>query len=213
MPEKTDATGSAESPGTAAEERVVLLDGGHRPVGTADKRLVHGPRTPLHLAFSCYVFDPGGRLLVTRRALDKTAWPGVWTNSFCGHPGPGEPMEAALHRRAREELGISLEGVAVLLPEFAYRAADASGIVENEFCPVYRAATRDTPRAPSPPRWPNGSGSSGPTSRRWPGAPPGPSARGRPARSPSSPTDHSRPDRLPVGRVQVQPGSPNTGGG
>ncbi|GAA4925651.1 isopentenyl-diphosphate Delta-isomerase [Streptomonospora halophila] len=146
MPEKADATGTAESPGTAAEELVVLLDGGHRPVGTADKRLVHGPRTPLHLAFSCYVFDPGGRLLVTRRALDKTAWPGVWTNSFCGHPGPGEPMEEALHRRAREELGISLEGVAVLLPEFAYRAADASGIVENEFCPVYRAATRDTPR-------------------------------------------------------------------
>ncbi|MDT0302034.1 isopentenyl-diphosphate Delta-isomerase [Streptomonospora wellingtoniae] len=145
MQEKTDATGSAESPGPAAEERVVLLDGGHRPVGTADKRLVHGPRTPLHLAFSCYVFDPEGRLLVTRRALDKAAWPGVWTNSFCGHPGPGEPLEEALHRRAREELGISLEGVTVLLPEFAYCATDASGIVENEFCPVYRAATRDTP--------------------------------------------------------------------
>ncbi|MUL40289.1 isopentenyl-diphosphate Delta-isomerase [Streptomonospora sp. PA3] len=140
-----DTQGSGADP--PDRERVVLLDSGNRPAGTADKRLVHGPRTPLHLAFSCYVFDPAGRLLVTRRALGKTAWPGVWTNSFCGHPGPSEPLEEALHRRARQELGIEVEDVTVLLPEFAYRATDASGIVENEFCPVFRAATS---QAPSP---------------------------------------------------------------
>lgn len=143
-------TGSAEGADSPARERVVLLDSGNRPTGTADKRLVHGPHTPLHLAFSCYVFDPGGRLLVTRRSLDKAAWPGVWTNSFCGHPGPDEPMEQALRRRARQELGIGIEGVAVLLPEFAYRATDASGIVENEFCPVYRATTHDESPQPAP---------------------------------------------------------------
>ncbi|MFD0775615.1 isopentenyl-diphosphate Delta-isomerase [Streptomonospora algeriensis] len=142
--------GSTEGSDPPERERVVLLGSGNRPVGTADKRLVHGARTPLHLAFSCYVLDSSGRLLVTRRALGKAAWPGVWTNSFCGHPGPDEPMEEALHRRARQELGISLEDVAVLLPEFAYRATDASGIVENEFCPVYRATTRDTVPEPDP---------------------------------------------------------------
>lgn len=148
-----DTAGSADP---SAHERVVLLDeNGHHPVGTEDKRLVHGPDTPLHLAFSCYVFDAAGRLLVTRRALGKAAWPGVWTNSFCGHPGPGEPMEEALHRRARQELGVTVEDIAVLLPEFAYRAVDPSGIVENEVCPVYRAtaagtATGGTAVAPDP---------------------------------------------------------------
>ncbi|GAA4888671.1 isopentenyl-diphosphate Delta-isomerase [Streptomonospora salina] len=143
-------TGSAEGADPPTRERVVLLDSARRPTGTADKRLVHGQRTPLHLAFSCYVFDPDGRLLVTRRALDKAAWPGVWTNSFCGHPGPDEPMEQALHRRARQELGIAVQDVAAVLPEFSYRATDPSGIVENEFCPVYRAATRDTAPRPDP---------------------------------------------------------------
>ncbi|QBI53490.1 isopentenyl-diphosphate Delta-isomerase [Streptomonospora litoralis] len=143
MPPTTGSERAAES---VEPEQVVLLDGDHHPAGAADKRRVHGPDTPLHLAFSCYVFDPGGRLLVTRRALSKTAWPGVWTNSFCGHPAPGEPSEEALHRRAHQELGIAIGGVSVLLPDFAYRAVDASGVVENEFCPVYRATTEQTPR-------------------------------------------------------------------
>ncbi|CAN5281163.1 isopentenyl-diphosphate Delta-isomerase [soil metagenome] len=126
-----------------AQELVVLVDDNGAPIGTADKLSVHNTGTPLHLAFSCHVFDPEGRVLVTRRALGKLTWPGVWTNSFCGHPAPGEAMVHALARRAQRELGITLDSIEPVLPDFRYRAVDASGIVENEICPVYRAVTVD----------------------------------------------------------------------
>ncbi len=129
-------------------ESVVLLDADHQEIGSADKAEVHTSMTPLHLAFSCHVFDADGRVLVTRRSLAKKAWPGVWTNSVCGHPGPGEPRKDAVHRRAGFELGMELGVVEMVLPDFAYRAEDASGVVENEFCPVYfaRAASAPDPR-------------------------------------------------------------------
>ncbi len=123
----------------------MLLDARHEPIGTAAKSEVHTRTTPLHLAFSCHVFAPDGRVLVTRRSLAKQAWPGVWTNSVCGHPAPGEAGEEAVRRRARYELGLELGAVVEVLPEFAYRAEDASGIVENEFCPVHFALAAGEP--------------------------------------------------------------------
>lgn len=130
-------------------ELVSLLDDDGRAIGTADKNLVHTHDTPLHLAFSCHVFNSAGEVLVTRRALTKQTWPGVWTNSFCGHPAPGEDLDEAVRRRAAMELGITIQELAPVLPEFRYRAVDASGIVENEVCPVYRAVTVDAV-APNP---------------------------------------------------------------
>lgn len=127
-------------------EQVVLVASDGTAVGTASKALVHTLDTPLHLAFSCYLFDSSGRLLVTRRALGKVTWPGVWTNSFCGHPSPGEEPAAAVHRRVRQELGIPLRELQLVLPDFSYRAVDTTGIVENELCPVFTAVIDDDPR-------------------------------------------------------------------
>ena len=119
------------------DDLVVLLDEAGRPVGQAEREQIHGADTPLHLAFSCYLFDEAGRLLLTRRALTKRSWPGVWTNSCCGHPRPGESPAQAVARRVPDELGLSVRDLRLVLPDFRYRAVDASGVVENELCPVW----------------------------------------------------------------------------
>ncbi len=130
-------------------EVVVLLTEDGTPLGTHEKATVHTLDTPLHLAVSTHVFDAEGRILVTRRSLGKKAWPGVWTNSFCGHPAPGEAFEDAVTRRAARELGFTVRDIRPALPDFRYRAVDASGIVENEICPVYTALA-DSAVDPSP---------------------------------------------------------------
>lgn len=130
-------------------ELVVLLAEDGSPIGTAPKADVHTTDTALHLAFSCHVFNAAGEILVTRRALSKKTWPGVWTNSFCGHPGPGEDTVEAIIRRADDELGLSISSIQIALPDFRYRAVDASGIVENEICPVYTAIAEGEP-VPNP---------------------------------------------------------------
>lgn len=143
-----DASDRTPGPPSPPPEQVVLLDDERRPIGTADKSTVHGSRTPLHLAFSCYGFDAGGRLLLTRRARSKRTFPGVRTNTCCGHPAPGEDMEDAVRRRLADELGLRATGLRLVLPDFAYRAT-ADGVEENEVCPVYVCTLEGEP-APRP---------------------------------------------------------------
>ena len=142
----SDISPSALCAETAGLEQVVLLNEEGEAIGVADKRLVHHPATPLHLAFSCYVFNAAGDLLVTQRALDKLTFPGVWTNTACGHPAPGEGFLAGVRRRTHDELGIELQDLRVVLPRFRYQAVMASGVMENEICPVTTALTLDDPQ-------------------------------------------------------------------
>lgn len=123
---------------------VVLVDDDGEVVGQAPRLSVHDSDTPLHLAFSLHLFDSAGRVLLTRRALAKRTWPGVWTNSCCGHPRPDEDAPAAVVRRLGEELGVQVDDLRCVLPDFRYRAVDASGVVENELCPVWVGRVRGT---------------------------------------------------------------------
>lgn len=130
-------------------ELVVLLDDSGAATGTAPKATVHHAHTPLHLAFSAYLVSPDGDVLVTRRAADKRTFPGVWTNSVCGHPGPGEDLRDAVRRRAADEVGAAVSEVRLVLPAFRY-VAEMHGIVENELCPVFVAVTERVAPQPDP---------------------------------------------------------------
>ncbi len=130
-------------------ESVVLLDETGYASGTAAKAAVHHAETPLHLAFSCYLFNEAGQFLLTRRATSKLTWPGVWTNTCCGHPAPDESIADSVRRRLRQELGIGAAKLALVLPRFRYQARMDNGVVENEVCPVY-AAYSDIAPDPDP---------------------------------------------------------------
>jgi isopentenyl-diphosphate delta-isomerase len=130
----------------AGPELIVLVDDRGSPIGTMPKEQAHTADTPLHAAFSCFGFDPAGRLLLTRRALTKRTWGGVWTGTCCGHPGPDEAPVDAVVRRLRDELAVTPESVDLVLPDFRYRAVAPNGLVENEICPVFTAVLTSDPR-------------------------------------------------------------------
>jgi isopentenyl-diphosphate Delta-isomerase len=120
-------------------EMVTLCNSRGEAIGVAPKAEVHHAETPLHLAFSVYIFDHNNTLLVTRRALHKITWPGVLTNSCCGHPRPGEPLQKAIERRVQDELRVWVQDIRLVIPEFAYHAIMSNGIAEYELCPVFTA--------------------------------------------------------------------------
>jgi isopentenyl-diphosphate delta-isomerase len=129
---------------TQEQEVVVLVDELDRVLGTAPKTTVHSATTPLHRGFSLFLFDRARRLLLQRRALRKHTWPGVWSNSCCGHPAPDETVQLAARRRAQFELGVSVDAW-IAVADFRYRA-ELDGLVENEICPILVALCEDQPR-------------------------------------------------------------------
>ena len=137
---------------TSETEQIVFVDQSGKPTGEVGPKLAsHTANTRLHLAFSCYIFRGSDKaFLLTQRALSKKVWPGVWTNSVCGHPAPGESIEAAIRRRAKDELGLTkLENITCILPSYTYTTPPFNGIIENEFCPVFIAHSNQEPQ-PNP---------------------------------------------------------------
>lgn len=111
------------------EEQVVLVDEQDRETGTMEKIEAHRSGE-LHLAFSVFIFDPSGRVLLQQRAASKYHSALLWTNACCSHPRPGESISSAAQRRVREELGVDSQPQAQF--HFRYRAAFGNGLFENE---------------------------------------------------------------------------------
>ncbi|SDU66227.1 isopentenyl-diphosphate Delta-isomerase [Desulfobacula phenolica] len=122
----------------SCEEYVVLVDEEDKEIGIEKKLTVHSKRTPLHRAFSLFLFKSTKdtkELLLQQRAEDKKTWPLVWSNSCCGHPSPNESYKSAVIRRTRYELGIKLNAVEKI-SDYRY-CFSKDDIMENEICPIF----------------------------------------------------------------------------
>lgn len=117
------------------EELVVLVDEDDKELSTMPKALVHQAQTPLHRAFSFFLFNSKRELLLQQRSSKKKTWPLVWSNSCCGHPSPGEERGEAVKRRLKDELGLTGIEVKEIAP---YRYCfTKDGVMENEICPIF----------------------------------------------------------------------------
>jgi isopentenyl-diphosphate Delta-isomerase len=127
------------------DEQLILVDSSDREIGFLAKADAHLGRGTLHRAFSLFVFNPEGELLLQQRAKSKRLWPGYWSNTCCSHPRRGEKMDSAIRRRLQEEFGLSAE--LEFLFKFQYQTQyDAQG-AEHELCWVYAGRSAERPRA------------------------------------------------------------------
>jgi len=116
-------------------EELILVDSDDREVGHEIKSVCHDGDGILHRAFSVFVFNEDGDLLLQQRDRSKRLWPGHWANSCCSHPRRGELMEVATHRRLRQELGLDCDLDYVFKLEYHAHFADRGA--EHELCSVY----------------------------------------------------------------------------
>jgi isopentenyl-diphosphate delta-isomerase len=123
-------------------EYVIIVDDQDREVGQAEKLLVH-LTSRLHRAFSVFVFDAAGRMLLQRRARDKYHSGGLWSNTCCGHPRPGESAVVAAERRLQEEMGFSCK----LTPACTvrYHLELGGGLAEHEYDHVFVGVFEGSP--------------------------------------------------------------------
>jgi isopentenyl-diphosphate Delta-isomerase len=127
-------------------ERVILVDESDNPLGTEEKMKAH-EQGLLHRAFSVFVFNSQGELMLQQRSFRKYHSPGLWTNTCCSHPRENEPIEDAAHRRLREEMGFECNLKKIF--HFMYKADVGQGLIENEFDHVFFGYT-DTQPVPDP---------------------------------------------------------------
>ncbi len=110
-------------------EKVILVNESDEPIGLMEKMEAH-EKAVLHRAFSVFVFDDAGRMLLQRRAHSKYHSPGLWTNTCCSHQREGESSEVAAHRRLEEEMGFDCDLQEVFT--FIYKAEFDNGLTEHE---------------------------------------------------------------------------------
>lgn len=130
---------------SSEDEELILVDAQDVETGTLDKAACHDGSGILHRAFSLFVFDRHGRLLVQQRSGDKRLWPLYWSNSCCSHPRKGESMKKATERRLLDELNIRSRLEYVY--KFTYQAAYAGVGAEHELCWVYVGRSNQEVRA------------------------------------------------------------------
>ncbi|MGB5492693.1 MAG: isopentenyl-diphosphate Delta-isomerase [Woeseiaceae bacterium] len=120
---------------SSESEELILVDRNDKEIGSLSKAECHDGGGVLHRAFSLFLFDENGGLLLQQRAEGKRLWPAYWSNSCCSHPRRGESMETATRRRLSDELNVeaSLEHVYW----FCYTAGFGEAGSENELCHVY----------------------------------------------------------------------------
>ncbi len=116
------------------EEKVILVDTSDRQIGVAEKLQAHRDGL-LHRAFSIFVINSQGQLLLQKRAKHKYHSGGLWTNTCCSHPRPDEPTDVAAHRRLLEEMGFDCELREIF--SFVYQAVLDNDLTEYEFDRVF----------------------------------------------------------------------------
>ena len=127
-------------------QQVILVDEKDNAIGTGEKITVH-KNGQLHRAFSVFIFNSKGELLLQQRALSKYHSPGLWSNTCCGHPKPDEPIDSAARRGLKEEMGI--EADLKELFSFIYKVPFPNGLSENEYLHVFAGRFDGSPQ-PSP---------------------------------------------------------------
>jgi isopentenyl-diphosphate delta-isomerase len=128
------------------EERVILVDTSNRELGTMEKMEAH-QKGLLHRAFSIFIFNSKGDMLLHQRAQHKYHCGGLWTNAVCSHPRPGEPIEDALTRKMKQEMGFTAEVHKAF--DLKYKAELGNGLTEHEYDEVF-FGIHDGPFAPNP---------------------------------------------------------------
>lgn len=132
---KTDQIVSSDS------EELILVDQQDNETGHLSKAECHDGSGVLHRAFSVFLFNEGGDLLLQQRAGGKRLWPLFWSNSCCSHPRKGESMDDAALRRIEQELGVS--ATVEFVYKFSYQAQYGELGAEHEMCSVYLGRSND----------------------------------------------------------------------
>ena len=127
-------------------EYVILVNSNDQRLGAMEKMEAH-EKGVLHRAFSVFIFNSGGKMLLQKRAEEKYHSPGLWTNTACSHPRTGEKTPDAAHRRLIEEMGFDCEIEEAF--SFTYKAEVGQGLTEHEFDHVYTGISNTIP-VPNP---------------------------------------------------------------